>query len=116
MRFQLRLKFWTLYGNTMTRSPLIEALWVLCTVLFLAVQSVTQAHAIEHAGHDHHEHDGVTCELNLVAAEDVVITPPLPFSSPLGLGYPTNWVMRTTSERTTAFDGRAPPPRGPPAH
>ena len=97
----------------MTQNPFIKTFMVLMAALFFALQGFAQAHAASHGGEDH-SHEGVPCEITLIAAEEIVITPPTPVpargilsrrikSSPL--------IMPPTPR---SFDSRAPPLRGPP--
>lgn len=86
---------------------------VLAVSLFLAAQGFSQAHAASHGGVDH-THDGVACDIALVAAEITVLTPP-----PAEPARFTDVVTKSHTDLYSApacrcFDGRAPPPRGPP--
>lgn len=98
----------------MTRHTLIKAIWVLLVALFLSVQSLSQAHAAANDGLDH-THDGVACSVALVAAEQVTLEPPLPVLMPLQTTEPRLWAVLIEQDLPRNFDGRAPPPRGPPA-
>lgn len=83
--------------------------------MFLTVQGFSQAHATSNGGVDH-THDGVICDVSLAAAEQVVLTPPQPNLTPFKPVSEANWEIVLDNEYPRAFDGRAPPPRGPPAH
>ncbi len=97
----------------MMRHPLIKTFMVLTAALFLAAQGFSQSHAASNGGHDH-SHDGVACDVALVAAEQTVLTPPPPSPAPFALvTRPTKSQLRE-EPAYRSFDGRAPPPRGPP--
>ncbi len=83
--------------------------------MFLLVQGVSQVHATENGGEDH-SHDGVACEITLLAVEQVIVTPPAPVPSPFKAVSKSNWTMTFDKDRPRTFDSRAPPPRGPPTH
>jgi len=97
----------------MTRHPLIKTAWVLFAALFLTVQGLSQAHAITNGGVDH-SHDGVACDVALVAAEQAVITPPADIPALVILPSREIGFIAPTSFEYRQFEGRAPPPRGPP--
>jgi hypothetical protein len=99
----------------MMRCPLIKTIWVITVALFLSTQSLADAHAIEHGGADH-SHDGVVCEVSLAAAQQHIVIPPLPITTPFVPPIEANWNTVELNEVPRTFDGRAPPPRGPPAH
>ena len=61
----------------MTQNPFIKTFMVLMAALFFALQGFAQAHAASHGGEDH-SHEDVPCEITLIAAEEIVITPPTP--------------------------------------
>lgn len=97
----------------MTRSTLIKTIWVLFAALFLSVQGLSQAHAAANSGTDH-THDGIACDVALVAAEQAVIAPPLPLAKPVEVSPRPLWTVLNETILPRNFDGRAPPPRGPP--
>ncbi len=97
----------------MTRSTLIKTIWVLFVALFLSVQGLSQAHASANGSTDH-THDGIACDVALVTAEQTVIEPPLPLATPVDLAMPVLWSVLNETALPRNFDGRAPPPRGPP--
>jgi len=97
----------------MRRSPLIKAIWALFIAVFLTVQGFSQAHAIEHGGHDH-THDGVACDIVLAAAEQTIVVPPSDIPTPTLLPSRETGFVAYTSIDTLNFESRAPPPRGPP--
>jgi len=84
-------------------------------MMFLFVQNVSQAHATEY-GDEGHSHDGIACEITLIAAEEIVVTPPVFVPVPLKTLSESNWKMGFDKVRPRIFDGRAPPPRAPPTH
>jgi len=79
------------------------------------VQGASQVHATEHGGTDH-SHDGVACDVTLIAAEQIIATPPVPVAAPFNSVSKSNWTLVIDKDRPRTFDGRAPPPRGPPTH
>lgn len=83
--------------------------------MFLFVQGFSQAHATEHGGTDH-SHDGIACDIMIVAAEQIIVTPPVPVPAPFKSVSKSNWKMAFNKDRPRTFDGRAPPPRGPPSN
>jgi len=102
------------YYNLVSKASLIKTFTVLIAMMFLLVQGVSQAHAA--ANDEDHNHDGVACELALVAAEEIVVTPPIPVLRPFKAVSKSNWILVIDKDRPRTFDGRAPPPRAPPAH
>lgn len=82
-------------------------------VMFLFVQGVTQAHATEHGEHDH-SHDGIECEITLLAVEQIIDEPPVLIPAPIKAVSIPNWNISYNNSHLKAYDGRAPPPRGPP--
>lgn len=86
---------------------------VLMAALFLAVQGFSQAHAVSNGGLDH-SHDGVACEVTLIAAEQEVLTPPLPVTAHFVRPMRTDYVVPPAKPGNLNFDSSAPPPRGPP--
>jgi len=95
------------------RSTLIKAIWVLFAALFLSAQGVSQAHAVEELLDDHH-HDCLICDAALATAEQAVIEPPLHVATPFKPVSTAIWTRRPQAEYLHGFNGRAPPPRGPP--
>ena len=96
----------------MVQHPLIKTFMVLMAALFFTTQSYAHAHATEY-GEDHH-HEGVPCEIALVAAEQSVLTPPLPVPAPFILLRRVIILPPGVKLTPRRFDGRAPPPRAPP--
>ena len=84
-------------------------------MVFLFVQGVSQAHAASY-GEDDHTHDGVVCEFVLVAAEEIIVIPPVRVPLPFKSEVQINWTIPVTADRPRSFDSRAPPPRAPPTH
>lgn len=97
----------------MTRNLLIKTLMVLMAALFLTAQGFSQAHAASNGGIDH-SHEGLACEVALVAAEQIVIAPPPPSPAPFILVADLVQISLKSEPHHRSFDGRAPPPRGPP--
>ena len=97
----------------MTQNPLIKTFMVLMAALFFALQGFAQAHAASHGGEDH-SHEGVPCEITLIAAEEIVITPPPVVPARGILTRRIKSPVRITRSAPRSFDSRAPPLRGPP--
>lgn len=97
----------------MTRHSLIKTFMVLIAALFLTAQGFSQAHAASNGGLDH-SHDGVACDVALVAAEQTVLTPPSPVPAPVMRPTRAPAYTLAVQPTTRSFDSRAPPPRGPP--
>ncbi|MEP6343017.1 MAG: hypothetical protein ABJ275_06850 [Maricaulaceae bacterium] len=92
-----------------------SAFRALCLAAFFIIQSLTLSHAVEHNG-EHHEHDGVVCDVMFIAADvDVVMPPVVIISEPES--YITQLVYSVPqSPKYLRPDGRAPPGRSPPIH
>ena len=103
------------YYYVVSKSSIIKTFTVLFALAFLMVQGVSQAHATEHGDEDH-THDGVACDIMLVAAQQIVATPPVPVPAPFKAVSKSNWTIIFDKGRPRTFDSRAPPPRAPPAH
>ena len=86
---------------------------VLMAALFFTVQGFSQAHAAANGGLDH-SHDGIACDVTLIAAEQDVLTPPPALSTPVIWPTSAIYVAAPTKAVFQSFDSRAPPPRGPP--
>jgi len=97
----------------MTRHPLIKTFMVLMAALFFTMQGFAQAHAASHGGEDH-SHEGIACDVALIAAEQIVVTPPAPMPAPLILPRRIKALPLAIQPAPRSFDGRAPPPRAPP--
>ena len=97
----------------MMRHSLIKTFMVLMAALFFSVQGFSQAHAVSNGGLDH-SHDGVACEVTLIAAEQEVLTPPVAVPSPFLRPMRADYIVLPTKHTNLSFNGRAPPPRGPP--
>ena len=97
----------------MTRYPLIKTFMVLMAALFFTMQGFAQAHAASNGGEDH-SHEGIACDVALIAAEQVVITPPALLPTPLILPRRIKAVPLALQPAPRSFDSRAPPPRAPP--
>lgn len=81
--------------------------------LFFTVQGFSQAHAASNGSVDH-SHDGVACDVALIAAEQTVLTPPPANPAPVMRTLRTPNVVFASGPAFRSFDSRAPPPRGPP--
>ena len=99
----------------MMHSPLIKTIWVLFAALFLSAQGLAQAHSVT-AGDAEHSHDGVVCEVCLAGIQQITTEPPLTFSTPFNPPVRMDWDVIIINDAPRTFDGRAPPPRGPPTH
>lgn len=82
--------------------------------LFFALQSYSLAHASSHSEAPH-EHDGIACSVTVLADDNVALLPTVPvfetiFSDTSETVYPD-----FISVLYVRPQGRAPPPRGPPA-
>ena len=85
----------------------------LILALFVLMQGLAAAHASEH-GHDPHEHDGVVCEIALIAEETDILLPPVPeLPAPASVAEPVP-AMSFHSADTPSPRSRAPPGRAPP--
>ena len=93
--------------------PLIKALWAVIIALFFAMQSFSLAHSAEHGGHEH-EHDGVACEIMVLPIEQAILTPPHDIAAPSPRPIRETAFFKDGWVYFPHFDGRAPPPRGPP--
>ncbi len=103
------------YRNTMTRSSFMKIIWVLVAALFLSAQGLAQAHSVSDGSADH-SHDGVVCEACLASLQHTAVEPSPSLITPLNLPSRVDWDVAVINEAPRTFDGRAPPPRGPPAH
>jgi len=87
---------------------------LICLSLFFVVQTLTLSHATEH-GDEHHEHDGVSCTISLIAPEVDAVEPPAPILSvPEAYKAPTDFTA-FISQRYIYNECRGPPGRAPPA-
>lgn len=81
--------------------------------LYVLIQSFSLSHAAEHNGEDH-EHNGVVCEITLIAPEaDVILPPSLTIITPEPYDVPISYQACVGSIFITP-PCRAPPSRGPP--
>ena len=97
----------------MMQNPLIKTFMVLMAALFFVTQGFAQAHAASN-GDDDHSHEGIACEVALIAAEHVVISPPPPVPAPVVLPQRIKTSPLIIRSAPRSFDSRAPPLRGPP--
>lgn len=97
----------------MTRNSLIKTFMVLVAALFFSVQSQSIAHATAHSDHDH-SHDGIACDVTVLVAEKVALTPPETESAPLHRAVRASYIAPRSERSNNGFNKRAPPPRGPP--
>ena len=91
-----------------------SALKLFLATTFVWIQAYSLAHAAEH-GEEHHEHEGVECELTVFASEDQAILPDPP-SSPAPAHFllvlPTDIALISAHSRPL---DRGQSARGPPA-
>ena len=95
------------------RLPLIKTLTVLFALLFLTVQTASAVHVT--ANGTDHSHDGVACEVALVAAEQAIVSPPADITAPTPRLRMATIPTAVVDVPAFGFTARAPPPRGPPA-
>ena len=74
----------------------------------LVAQTATLSHAAEH-GEEHHEHDGVECQIVVIAAEDNVILP-----NPPHFGFDFLYAFSADVTKVCKQSWQWPPERGPP--
>lgn len=89
----------------------------LCLILaslLVFVQAVSLGHAAEHGDHPH-EHDGIECELQSLAAAEQAILPTAPEPQPIQLEPALAPASYTSTHDWAWPPERAPPPRGPPS-
>ena len=88
----------------------------LLLALLLAAQTATLSHAAEHGEepHEHKEHEGVECQIVVIAAEDVAILPAwiLPAFSPATKREIASIIVQSSTWQWPPE--RGPPPRSPP--
>lgn len=87
---------------------------VVVAAAFLWVQVAGIAHAAEHGDHPH-EHDGVECQIIVIAADDAVILPAPPELSFKRLHGDVASVVSIAESAWAWPPERGPPPRSPPA-
>lgn len=81
--------------------------------LFVTLQGSALAHAAQY-GDNTHEHNGVVCTVDAIAAEqDVSLPVPVSFNIPAP-ALAQLYAQAYVSAAVTSPQGRAPPPRGPP--
>lgn len=94
-----------------------SATYRLCITLFAALFLLVQGYGVAHAagyGDAPHDHDEVTCVINVVASDHDCVLPPQLTADPLpilGLCAPLTPYIRAAVQIPP---GRVPPPRGPP--
>ncbi|WP_026941718.1 hypothetical protein [Hellea balneolensis] len=90
--------------------------WVVGAIiaLFFALQSYSISHASTH-GDAPHEHDGVACAVTVLSDDQTVIQPEKSLAAPLITETRSSDYPDFTSAPYVTPQGRAPPPRGPPA-
>ena len=90
--------------------------WIasLVAVFVLLSQGVAYAHTVEFGLE--HSHDGVVCDIGVLAEDEADVEPPLPAPA-LPAPPPARPLADTpyASPAIAARPARAPPPRGPPA-
>lgn len=99
----------------MRRFPLPRWLPAILAAMLVMMQATSLAHAAEH-GDEPHEHAGIVCTLDALAAQNCAVLPSPPALAPLPdfsaeAAQPVPLLQRAWSRPP----GRAPPPRGPPA-
>ena len=92
-----------------------SAFRALCLSVFFIIQSLMLSHAVEY-NDEPHQHDGVVCEVTLIAADVEAVSPP-----PVIIDVPERFVSVPVYAVPQAPDylrpdGRAPPGRSPPTH
>ena len=87
---------------------------IVFVALFLLMQSFAVSHASAHGHHDH-GHDGIQCEIEVIASEQDGVNPPSALADTV-VTSPAETVFRKAYVSATypGAGGRAPPPRGPP--
>ena len=87
---------------------------IFLALALLAFQLVGTAHAAEW-GNAPHTHDGVVCDVALVAEEVEAALPATVSVPPLPDDFAADWTDAVPTRAVVAPPARAPPPRGPPA-
>ena len=82
--------------------------------LFIALQSSSLSHASTY-GDAPHEHDGITCSVTVLADDHEVVLPTVPVFETVISDIAETAYPDFTSVLYIRPQGRAPPPRGPPA-
>ena len=82
--------------------------------LFIGLQSYSITHASEH-GDAPHEHDGIACSVTVLADDHGVVLPTVPVFETVISDIAETAYPDFTSVLYIRPQGRAPPPRGPPA-
>lgn len=85
----------------------------LFAVLFVSLQTGALAHAAQY-GDIPHDHDGMVCEVETIASEDVAIAPVPVVFEPVIINEPVIYGAAYTSAAYVKPQSRAPPPRAPP--
>lgn len=90
-----------------------SAFRVLCLSAFFIIQSLTLSHAVEYNG-EPHEHDGIVCEVTLIASDVEAVVPPavIIVVPERFISVPAYTVPQ--APKYLRPDGRAPPSRSPP--
>jgi hypothetical protein len=82
--------------------------------LFFALQSYSISHASNYSDAPH-EHDGIACSVTVLADDQMVIMPTAPILGSIEVELSETVYPDFTSALYIRPQGRAPPPRGPPA-
>jgi len=90
------------------------AIKLLLAAIFVWLQAHSLAHAAEH-GDEHHEHDGVECELTVFISEDLAILPNPPVELQAPLVHQQSVEDAFLPWQRVWPPERGPPPRGPPS-
>jgi len=98
----------------MMRAPLIKTLMVLFAMLFLSAQTASAVHATECLGEADHHQDCITCVLSVTKSDAAHLTPAPEIELPVIKPIAATIFKTVTASAPRSFDGRAPPPRGPP--
>lgn len=83
-------------------------------ILFVALQGAALAHAAQY-NDNVHEHNGVVCAVDAIAAEQNAIVPLSPVTDIPVLPLEVSFVEVFVTAVILTPPGRAPPPRSPPA-
>jgi len=95
------------------RSMLYHYICVVFAAVFILFQSATLAHTTEH-GDNSHEHDGMVCVVDAIAADVEYVHPIVIFATPIIYSSDTKVTTLLKPVFYARPPGRAPPPRSPP--
>ncbi len=97
----------------MSLPRLHRAALVMLASLFFALQSTAIAHAAQY-GTDPHDHNGIVCTVDAVAADTDIIVPSAAVFETPHVTITPHYFSPFISAAIAAPPGRAPPPRSPP--